>query len=143
MIIRSMEKKDVPEVSIIEKENFKNPWSEKAFLDTFLNKNIIYLVACEKERIIGMCGVHHILGEGEITNVAVKNSYKRQHVGEQMMTALMEKGRIMGIEEFTLEVRVGNKAAISLYEKLGFVTEGIRKNFYENPIEDALIMWKR
>jgi len=143
MIIRPMEKKDVHEVSIIEAENFKSPWSEKAFLDTFLNTNLLYLVAQDKDRIIGMCGVHHILGEGEITNVAVANNYKRQHIGEQMMTALMEKGRIMGIDAFTLEVRVSNEAAIFLYEKLGFVTEGRRKNFYENPQEDALIMWKR
>ena len=143
MIIRPMEKKDVYEVSLIEKENFNHPWSENAFLETLLNKDILYIVAMNQEQIIGMCGVRHILGEGEITNVAVKASFKRQHVGEQMLRVLLEQGKAMGIEAFTLEVRARNVAAISLYKKLGFVTEGVRKNFYENPIEDALIMWKR
>ena len=60
-----------------------------------------------------------------------------------MLLKLMEEGYRMGVEAFTLEVRKSNEAAIHLYEKLGFVTEGIRKNFYEEPTEDALIMWKR
>lgn len=64
-------------------------------------------------------------------------------IGKQMLLKLMEEGTGMGVEAFTLEVRKSNGSAIHLYESLGFVTEGVRKNFYEDPVEDALIMWKR
>ena len=76
-----------------------------------------------------------------LSNLCTK--YRGRGIATQMMTALLEEGRKQGIEEFTLEVRVSNAAAIKVYEKMGFVSEGIRPRFYEQPVEDAMIMWKR
>ena len=87
--------------------------------------------------------MRHIVGEGEITNVVTKNTMRGKGIGKQILEKLLEEGAKMGAEAFTLEVRVSNAPAIHLYESLGFVSEGVRKNFYEEPTEDALIMWKR
>ena len=85
----------------------------------------------------------HIGLEGDIHNVMVTSKYRGRGIATQMMTVLLEEGQKQGIEEFTLEVRVSNAAAIKVYEKMGFVSEGIRPRFYEQPVEDAMIMWKR
>lgn len=142
-IIREMTREDVKPVSTIEEETFSMPWSEAAFLDMIEDRNAHYLVADEEGKIIGSCGLRDIVGEGEITNVAVKQEYRNRGIGFLMLCELIEAGRQRGIEAFTLEVRESNAAAIHIYEKLGFKTEGMRRNFYEKPIEDAAIMWKR
>ncbi|MGN1170141.1 MAG: GNAT family N-acetyltransferase, partial [Lachnospiraceae bacterium] len=77
------------------------------------------------------------------TNVAVHPDCRNRGIAGVMLAELLHRGSLMGIEAFTLEVRAGNGSAIRLYEKAGFVTEGIRKGFYDEPKEDALIMWKR
>ena len=78
-----------------------------------------------------------------IPATSIMNEYQNRGIGRMMLEYLLEKGRNAGVEAFILEVRKSNENAIHLYEKLGFVTEGIRKNFYEKPVEDGLIMWKR
>ena len=84
------------------------------------------------------------MGEGEITNVVVRDDCQNRGIGRKLMDELLMRGeKEIGIEAFTLEVRIGNRSAIHLYESLGFVSAGIRKNFYEKPVEDAMIMWKR
>ena len=82
-------------------------------------------------------------GDGEVTNVSVSGDCRREGVGYKMVKQLLERGRGIGIENYTLEVRAGNAAAIRLYEKLGFVSEGVRPGFYDEPKEDAVIYWKR
>ena len=84
-----------------------------------------------------------IAGEGNITNVVVTPEARNQGIGTGMLRYLMEEGSREGLTAFTLEVRVSNAAAIHVYEKLGFVSEGIRPGFYEKPTEDAMIFWKR
>ena len=84
-----------------------------------------------------------IAGEGDVTNIAVFPEYRGQGIGAALTKALLVEGRKRGMNAFTLEVRVGNQAAIHIYEKLGFRSEGVRKGFYEKPKEDALIMWRR
>ncbi len=96
-----------------------------------------------QHRIVGICGIRKIMGEGEITNVAVLPVYRRCGIAEGMLTRLLEESRAEGVDDFTLEVRSGNVPAIRLYERLGFVSEGTRPRFYRNPQEDALIMWLR
>ena len=76
-------------------------------------------------------------------NVAVSDALRRQGIAGKLLTEAMRRGREQGISDYTLEVRKSNKAAVSLYEGLGFRTEGVRKDYYEQPREDALIMWKR
>ena len=84
-----------------------------------------------------------IAGEGDVTNIAVFPEYRGRGIGAALTKALLVEGRKRGMNAFTLEVRVGNQAAIHIYEKLGFRSEGVRKGFYEKPKEDALIMWRR
>ena len=82
-------------------------------------------------------------GEGNIMNIAVAMPYRLKGVGSRLLCALLDRGRGRGIRDFTLEVRMTNAPAIHMYEKMGFRTEGIRRGYYEQPREDALIMWKR
>ncbi len=138
-----MQKKDLDEVVKIEEESFSEPWSKKAFLEMIEAKYAYYLVAVLDKQIIGSCGLRNIAGEGEITNVAVKKEYRNRGVGFEMLCKLLEQAERIGIKEFTLEVRQSNTKAIYVYEKLGFLKEGFRKKFYNDPYEDAVIMWKR
>lgn len=142
--IRSMTGQDVCRAAALERECFSEPWSQQAYQDTLANENALYLVAEEKDgALAGICGLLDILGEGDISNVAVQEGFRRRGIAERMLSELLAQGRKRGITAFTLEVRVSNEAAVRLYEKLGFVCEGRRKNFYQKPREDALILWKR
>ena len=136
-----MTESDIPEVAKLESEVFTDPWSEKVYRETFLLSGVEYVVACADNTIVGAAGVRNIAGTGEITNVMVKTGYRDNGIGKQMLEELLERGRKLGATDFTLEVRVGNAAAISLYEDLGFVCEGVRPGFYNNPKEDAAIYW--
>lgn len=138
-----MKEEDIPVITRMEKAIFSMPWREEDFMEALHNPKKNFIVAKRNEQIIGYCGVHQILDEGEITNVAIAESYRRQGIAGRMLSYLLEVGYSMGIDSFTLEVRAGNKGAVRLYENAGFLVEGIRKNFYDKPKEDALIMWKR
>lgn len=143
LYIRPMEEKDVDAVSRLEEETFSMPWSRSAFLNMITKADAAYYVAELDGVIVGGCGVLMAAGEGNITNVAVTESVRGQGVGTKMLRHLIGEGEKQGLTAFTLEVRVSNEAAIHMYEKLGFRSEGIRPNFYEKPAEDAMIMWKR
>lgn len=142
--IRRMLREDAGIAAELERECFSQPWSENAYLSALANENAFYLVAeAEDSGLVGVCGLLDILGEGDISNVAVRESFRRQGIAERMLEQLLQEGKRRGISAYTLEVRVSNKAALGLYEKFGFVCEGRRKNFYEKPSEDALILWRR
>ena len=141
--IKPLTEEYVDQVCVLEEEAFSMPWHRESFLEMIANENACYLVALIGEEVVASCGLRHIVGEGEITNVVTKNTMRGQGIGKQILEKLLEEGAKMGAEAFTLEVRVSNAPAIHLYESLGFVSEGVRKNFYEEPTEDALIMWKR
>ncbi|HKM04337.1 MAG TPA: ribosomal protein S18-alanine N-acetyltransferase [Lachnospiraceae bacterium] len=143
MQIRKIQEKDLDQVSLLEKDSFSMPWSKNDFINVIEKEDILYLVVEENGIIIGNCGVRNIVGEGEITNVVIKKDIRNQGLGFAMLQELLVQGQEMGIKTFTLEVREGNKAAICVYKKLGFVIEGIRKGFYSKPVENAVIMWKR
>jgi len=143
LIIRKIKSNDAEYLGALAREMFTMPWSTKAFMELAEDKNSIFLVAEKAGEIIGGCGLTHILDEGDIHNVMVASSYRGKGIAAMMMEKLLEEGGRQGIKEYTLEVRVSNAAAIRLYEKLGFVSEGIRPGFYESPVEDAMIMWKR
>lgn len=140
---RRLRKEDISAVSRLEKETFSMPWPAESFLRMLEKEDTAYFVAEEEGRILGGCGLLLIAGEGNITNVAVLPEARRRGVATGLLTYLMSEGDRAGLTAYTLEVRVSNEAAIALYEKLGFVSEGIRPNFYEKPREDAMIMWKR
>lgn len=143
--IREMDLADVDRVCVLEEMAFSMPWHKESFIEMIENKDALYLVAEDAQTgVIGCCGMRSIVGEGDISNVVVHPDFRGRGVAYQMLTELLSRGeRDFEIKEFTLEVRYSNMGAIRLYEKLGFVSEGVRKNFYEEPVEDALIMWKR
>ena len=141
MIFRRMIENDLDKVAAMEKEIFSMPWSKESFRES-LSQNYSYFFVAEEDDILGYCGVHNFGGDGEITNVAVDKNARGQGVATKMLHYAMEETKKIGVEAFTLEVRISNTKAIGLYEKLGFENKGIRKNFYENPVEDAMIMWK-
>ena len=142
--VRKMKKDDLDRVSQIEKECFSTPWSRDSFEDMIDNPAALYMVAEDNGYIVANCGVIIAAGEGDICNVAVDPSYRKRGIAKLLLTRVMEEAsKEMGVLSFTLEVRRSNTAAISLYEKLGFVNEGIRPGFYTSPKEDAVIFWKR
>lgn len=141
--IRRMEERDVQQVAAIEAESFSLPWSEQAFRDSLAMYHTIFLVADLEGRIAGYCGCYQSLEEAEITNVAVKQELCGKGIARELLQELFRVGTAQGVFAYTLEVRVGNTPAIHLYESLGFENVGIRRNFYEKPTEDAMIMWRR
>ena len=140
--IRPMREVDLEQVKMIENETFSLPWSKQSFYEGMLKENTIYLVAVKEKKIVGYCGLWNILGDAEITNVAVGKEYRNHKIGRTMLGELLLKGKEQGVKAFTLEVRESNLSAIHLYESLGFQSVGIRKDFYEKPRENAIIMWK-
>ena len=143
MVYRRMRAEDVPFISRLEEETFSMPWSAASFLQMIEKEDTAYFVAEEDGQLLGGCGLLLIAGEGNITNVVVAPGARRRGAATGLLTYLMEEGDRAGLTAYTLEVRVSNAAAIGLYEKLGFISEGIRPGFYEKPVEDAVIMWKR
>lgn len=141
--IRAMERADVEYISRLEEATFSMPWSKEAFLEMIAKEDARYYVAESAGKVVGGCGVLMIAGEGNITNVVVEKKERNRGIGTKMLQYLIEDGYRNGLSAFTLEVRVSNAVAIHVYEKLGFRSEGIRPDFYEKPIEDAMIMWKR
>lgn len=141
MIIRTMKLEDVQAAAILEAENFSEPWSELSFMEEIKKDTSLYLVAYEGDDLVGVCGLVTSFDEGEVLNVSVKKAFRNKGIALQMLQRLLADAKSRGIKHFTLEVREGNAPARALYEKLGFVCEGIRPNFYRNPTEHAAIYW--
>ena len=140
--IRPMYSDDIDQVEKIEQTVFSVPWSAKSFADACSNPDNVYLV-CDIDGIIaGYCGMWTVLGEGNITNMAVSPDYRRKGIAEALMMGLHAEGRKKNVSTFFLEVRESNAGAISLYQKMGYKEIGKRKRFYERPVEDALVMSK-
>ena len=141
--IREMTLEDIEQVYDLEKSIFSIPWSKNSFESSVKNKNTLFIVAEEEGEILGYLGMYIFSEEADISNVAVSKQYRRQHIAKQMMDDILLKAQAAGVKHVTLEVRETNVAAIKLYENMGFVEAGIRKNYYEEPTENALIMWKQ
>jgi len=137
---RKARKSDVSGIYEVETSCFASPWSLASIsYDICDNPLALYVVASDGEKIIGFCGMHCILNEGHIMNLAVLEQYRENGIGEKLLRKLFEHAP-PEIESYTLEVRKSNAAAIGLYKKLGFKPSGIRRGYYDNG-EDALIMW--
>lgn len=131
---------DVKDIANIENNSFSTPWSEKAIRES-MDAGTIFYVACLNNKIVGYMGLSKIVGEGYVTNIAVLPEYRRLGIGEKILGYVIDNTKAE-LEFISLEVRVSNIAAISLYEKFGFERTGLRKRFYTNPQEDAIIMTK-
>ena len=139
--IRPMSLADLPTVLEIEKECFPAPWSERIFRDVLDLDYYHFLTAILDGEVAGYCGYIRSFETADIANIAVRGSLRRSGIGEKLLRKLMDDGYRAGVERFSLEVRASNTPAIALYEKLGYRQEGLRRGYYENPREDALILW--
>jgi len=141
--IRPMESRDLVAVWEIEKLCFKIPWAKNAFLiEISENRCAKYFVAHINEQIIGYGGMWLMIDEAHITNIAVHPSFRKRGVGLAILKALADEALRNDADKMTLEVRVSNHKALKLYEGMGFVGVGVRKRYYSDNDEDALIMWK-
>ena len=138
--IRQMTEADVAAVAALEGENFSRPWSYDAFFKTLSDENYIVMIAKETDALLGYCVLLCTGEEADITNVCTAPAARGMGVATMMLTALMDAGKSRGVTEFFLEVREGNVPARSLYTKLGFEEIGLRKNYYEEPKEHAVLM---
>lgn len=144
MEIRFMEERDLDQVTALEESCFSQPWKRNDFEDILTNPNRFYMVAVDGDTIAGGCMLSCICEEGDISNVAVLEKYRKQHIATRLLEEIMKFGtQTQKLEAYTLEVRQKNLAAQGLYSKLGFVSEGVRPNFYDFPKDHAVIMWKR
>ena len=126
----------------LEKVCFSEPWSKEGLIDSY-KSGTKFFAAENGSRLIGYIGIKAVIDEGYITNVAVFPQYRKQGAATALINKVFEYATENALSFVSLEVRVSNHDAVSLYENLGFVTEGRRKDFYRNPREDALIMTKR
>ena len=140
LIIEKMTSAHIEEIAKLEKECFSTPWSEDGLKSELDNNFARFFVAFCEGKIAGYIGSHNILGEVYITNVAVFPEFRRKGVGKALVEFLVNEMKAENAEFVTLEVRKSNQNAISLYEKCGFQKVGERRNFYEKPIEDAILM---
>lgn len=141
--IRQATAEDVDDIYEIEKLCFPDPWSRDALIyELEENPRAFYIVADLDGQVVGYAGLWWIEDEGHITNVAVKPGFRNRRIGAGIIGVMLDFTSKEGILHHTLEVRRSNEPAISLYEKFGFRTEGVRKKYYLNNGEDALIMWR-
>lgn len=142
--ILPMAQEHIPEIARLEKICFSEPWSEQALSDTLCDSKAVFFTAVAPEgHVLGYAGLHNIVGEGYVDNIAVFPQYRGMGIGEALTRTLAAYSRSASLDFLTLEVRAGNQPAIALYRKLGFREEGRRRHFYRHPTEDALIMTLR
>jgi ribosomal-protein-alanine N-acetyltransferase len=141
--IKPMEKSDIDKVVAIEAQAYgEHHWSKESFLGELSNDLAKYFSAFNEDgELIAYVGCWQILEEAHLTTLAVLPEYRRKHIGEILLKTIIDECYKNMVKFITLEVRVGNKPAIALYEKYGFKSLGTRKGYYQDNNEDALIMW--
>ena len=144
-ITEKMNETNVEGIAELEKENFSDGWSLNSLKEEINNPNACYYVLRDDEngKVAAAAGMIISIDTADILNVSVKEEYRRKGLASKLLATLLEEGRKKGVKDFTLEVRENNHAARELYEKTGFVFEGIRPKFYSNPTEGAAIYWLR
>ncbi|NEU32166.1 ribosomal protein S18-alanine N-acetyltransferase [bacterium LRH843] len=142
MTIRFMKETDIEAVMDVERNAFSAPWEPEIFLNELRsNPYAQYLVCEDRGRIIGYCGLWVVMDEAQITNIAIHSDYRGKGLGEKLLRFVFAFLVKLGAATLTLEVRVSNHVAKQLYRKMGFEEGGIRKNYYADNSEDALVMW--
>lgn len=140
--IVSMEEAHVSAVAELERLCFSDPWSENSVASELNNPLSLWLVALDGETVVGYVGSQSVMGESDMMNVAISPEYRRKGVATRLIEALVEALEKNGNHSLSLEVRASNAPAIALYEGMGFLEVGRRRNYYRNPREDALILRK-
>ena len=142
MKMTMMTSNHVPQIAALEKLCFSDPWSEGSIAAELNNPLSCWLVAEHEGAVLGYIGSQSVCGEADMMNVAVHPEHRRKGIAEALVTALIQTLRRNDVMSLTLEVRISNEPAKKLYEKLGFLQAGCRKNYYRHPKEDALILRK-
>lgn len=137
--VRPMNPGDLGPVVALEREIYPQPWSELVFRDELSLQNRAYLVVEHEGRLVGYGGMLVVDMDAHITTIAVDSTTRRHRIGTRLMLALIDEALRSGAEHLTLEVRASNDAAHRLYDRFGFVSVGVRKNYYLT--EDAVVMW--
>lgn len=138
--IRPLRYEDLEAVLVIEKRVFPTAWTRWMFVSEMSVANSFFLAADLDARLVGYTGFYLVADEGHITNMAVDPAYQRRSIATRMMLRLIEVARNHGIHRLTLEVRESNLPALKMYEKFGFEAHGVRKKYYSDTNEDALIL---
>jgi ribosomal-protein-alanine N-acetyltransferase len=143
LIIREADVGDIKEMAALDLACFASPWSEECFRQELEeNKLAFYVVAELDGKIIGYAGLWAIIDEGHITNIVTAPEYRRKGVAKAIVKVLINVSEKAGLNSFTLEVRTSNSKAQNLYKQFGFEASGLRKGYYEDNGEDAIIMWR-
>ncbi|MBE6925500.1 MAG: ribosomal-protein-alanine N-acetyltransferase [Ruminococcaceae bacterium] len=137
-----MKTSHIPAVAQLEIENFSLPWSENALQSELSNPLSLWLVALDEDKVVGYVGAQIVPDEADMMNLAVDGKYRRNGIGKALVQQLLKRLQERSVRSLTLEVRVSNLPAVSLYEALGFKTVGRRPNYYQKPKEDAFILRK-
>ena len=135
---------DLDGVLEVEQESFVNPWTRAMYAWELQNRAMchIYVARLPECPVAGFCAFWRVVDELHVNNVAVRPAYRGRGVGTALMEQIFEAGRTLGARRITLEVRTSNVRARQLYERLGFRHSGTRRNYYSQPVEDALILWR-
>lgn len=142
LVIRRMLLQDLDGVLRVEHRSFTAPWSRQAFLGELVENRLArYIVGEYEGNVIGYAGLWMIMDEGHVTNIAIDPDFRGMKLGEKLLRTLMSMCAVSGGRKMTLEVRVSNTVAQKLYYKYGFERVGIRKGYYTDNKEDAIIMW--
>lgn len=140
-VFRLCEEKDLPAVMELDREAFFDSWSLTAWKRELKNPIAVWIVEVVANEIVGYAGIWNVAGEAQIMRVAVKKTLRNQGLGLLLTQELIQKAREAGAEAVTLEVRENNLAAQKVYERCGFVSSGVRPDYYEDTHEGAVIMW--
>lgn len=141
--VNIMNESDIDDVVEISNLSFSTPWSRLSYEQELNNSLAKYFVAKIDNKVIGFIGTWIIVDESHITNVAVHPNYRKLGIGSKLIESMLNYCKEKNCTAYTLEVRESNKTAISAYEKHGFIVDGIRKEYYQDNKENALIMWLR
>lgn len=141
IVITPMRRRHLRSVLRIEEATSSTPWSLGLFLAEVRREERVYLVARSGSRVVGYAGLLFALADGHITTVAVDPGLHGGRIGTRLLLVLMRRAVERGAEAVTLEVRASNTAAQALYRRFGFAPAGARKDYYRDPVEDALVLW--
>lgn len=140
--VRNMRLDDIDHVYEIETSSFTSPWTKDSFYHELLENPYAHYLVIEKDgHVAGYCGIWIVMDDAQITNIAIKPEYRGQSLGEALFRSAVELCKEKDARRLSLEVRVSNHPAQGLYKRFGMQPGGIRKNYYTDNGEDALIMW--
>ncbi|MFD1021115.1 ribosomal protein S18-alanine N-acetyltransferase [Thalassobacillus hwangdonensis] len=141
-IVRKMTQADLEAVMEVEHSSFTVPWTKETFVNEMeINRYAHYFVIEKDQNVVGYCGLWVIIDEAHITNIAILPEYRGKEYGSFLLEHVIQYARDMGAIQISLEVRVSNMAAQRMYRRFGMVPGGVRKNYYTDDGEDALVMW--